>query len=394
MNIRTNLTPNLALLGLLLIAAAPATGHTWHVARDGSGDFSVIQDAVDAASSGDEIVLGPGRYTEYQTLQSGVYWFDLYVVIPDGMSLTFLGAGSESTIIGPEDPSIHENATYLIGGVWDIGVVARDIGFENCSQYSIGIDSGSVDVQHCRFSNSEGTNAVDATSIHGGFSGGAVIRDCQFSGNLYRGIATINSPGGVLIERCTFETFGTSVYAWTSNSRDVQVRDCTMQGSTNGIGFGAGAGGLVENCHLVNCAIELYNNTETTITNCTVTNDNGMEAMILNNNDPFTITDNIFQSNGKVIYTGSYGLGIFRNNHIIQTGSDYLVYSPYHPSFHQDIDMSGNWWGTTDTDVIDAGIYDCHDDPMSYHCVIYLPLADGPVPTEARSWSEVKGMFR
>ena len=390
---RTSLTPSLALLGLLLIAAAPATSRTWHVARDGSGDFSVIQDAVDAASSGDEIVLGPGRYVEYQTIQAGVYFFDMYVLMPDGLSLTFRGAGSESTIIGPEDPSIHENNTYLIGGVWDIGVVARDIGFENCSQYSIGISSGSVDVQHCRFIN-EGEASLDVTAIHGGFSGGAVIRDCQFSGNLYRGIATINSPGGVLIERCTFETLGTSVYAWTSNSRDVQVRDCTMRNSTNGIGFGTGSGGVIDNCHLINCAIELTNSTFTTITNSTVINDNGMDALHLNNNDPFTITDNIFQSNGKVLYAGSYGLGTFRNNHVIQTGSDYLVYSPYHPSFHQDIDLSGNWWGTTDTDVIDAGIYDCHDNPMSYHCVIYLPLADGPVPTEVRSWSDVKGMFR
>jgi hypothetical protein len=201
----------------------------------------------------------------------------------------------------------------------------------------------------------------------------------------------------VLIERCTFAMLGAGVYAWTSNSRDVQVRDCTSLGLSTaaaGIALLSGSGGMVDNCHLVNCGIELTNTTVTTITNCTVTNNNGLEAMLLNNNDPVTIIGNIFQSNGKVLYVTSYGLGTFRDNHFINTGSDYTVYCPYHPSFHQDIDLSGNWWGTTDTDVIDALIYDCHDNPMSYHCVIYLPLAGGPVPTEVRNWGSVKGLFR
>ena len=37
---------------------------TWTVEKDGSGDFTVIQDAVNAASGGDTILIGPGRYAE------------------------------------------------------------------------------------------------------------------------------------------------------------------------------------------------------------------------------------------------------------------------------------------------------------------------------------------
>lgn len=119
----------------------------------------------------------------------------------------------------------------------------------------------------------------------------------------------------------------------------------------------------------------------------------GVSGRELTNNEPVTIVDNIFESNGTVVRLASYGLGIFRNNHIIGTGDDYWIYCPYHPTFQQDIDLSGNWRGTTDTDLIDEKIYDCHDNDHSYHCVLYEPMADGPVPVEQMSWSAVKGLF-
>jgi hypothetical protein len=49
---------------LALVAVASASwGATILVRPDYSGDFPTIQEAVDAASSGDEIVLGDGRFT-------------------------------------------------------------------------------------------------------------------------------------------------------------------------------------------------------------------------------------------------------------------------------------------------------------------------------------------
>ena len=47
---------NFVAIGLLVLAvASSAHGRTWHVEKDGSGDFTVIQDAVDAAADGDVI---------------------------------------------------------------------------------------------------------------------------------------------------------------------------------------------------------------------------------------------------------------------------------------------------------------------------------------------------
>ncbi|MBE0568033.1 MAG: hypothetical protein IH621_18915 [Krumholzibacteria bacterium] len=58
-------------VGWLLVATAfvlttGAEARTWRVEKDGSGDYTVIQDALDAAASGDTIQIGPGRFEDFR----------------------------------------------------------------------------------------------------------------------------------------------------------------------------------------------------------------------------------------------------------------------------------------------------------------------------------------
>ena len=59
------------LVGLIVVPAAlalsplTASASTWLVEKDGSGDFAVIQDAVDASAEGDTIKIGRGRYEDF-----------------------------------------------------------------------------------------------------------------------------------------------------------------------------------------------------------------------------------------------------------------------------------------------------------------------------------------
>lgn len=53
----------------------------WHVALDGSGDFTSIQDAIDQAASGDTIMIKAGSYSEDVTVHSR----DGLSIIGDGM---------------------------------------------------------------------------------------------------------------------------------------------------------------------------------------------------------------------------------------------------------------------------------------------------------------------
>ena len=83
---------SVVVLAISLLAGTLAHGRTWRVERDGSGDFTVIQDAVDAAGSGDVIEIGPGRFDEFAQYDNGGPTWDIYIFIV-GKDLTFIGAG-------------------------------------------------------------------------------------------------------------------------------------------------------------------------------------------------------------------------------------------------------------------------------------------------------------
>jgi len=393
MTARRQLIPGLAMLGLLLTAAAPVQGRTWNVEKDGSGDFTVIQAAVDAASSGDVIEIGVGRFDEFQTVQGGTHWFDVHILVPDGMSLSFVGAGRNQTTIGPEDAESHSNSTYGFGGIDGVRLSVHGLGIENCSQYSIGITSGSLEVVDCRFYyGSEFT--TDTEAINGGFTEGASIVNCYFEG-FYQAVATINSPGGVTISNCQFVNCLAGLYSWTPSSSNVNLNDCYFECGAVGFGFLGGAGGRVERCVLRNCIMSLADSGEAEVYDCEVTRDDGGNALYLTNNDPVTLANNLFQSNGTVVILASYGLGTFQDNHFLRTGDGLWIETRSHSSFHDhEVDLSGNWWGTTDVDEIAAGIWDCADFNTAYNCVTFEPIADGPVAVEAHSWTGVKELFR
>ena len=79
-------------------------------------------------------------------------------------------------------------------------------------------------------------------------------------------------------------------------------------------------------------------------------------------------------------------------DHFLQTGDGYTIECDEGTYWHSDLDLSGNYWGTTDIEEIAEGIYDCEDSDDTYHCVIFEPLAD-IVAVELRTWSAVKGLF-
>ncbi|MEW6747582.1 MAG: hypothetical protein AB1486_33035 [Planctomycetota bacterium] len=74
----------LALLTWVLLALSANAGQTWIVAADGSGDFLVVQQAIDAASPGDLILVKPGSYPAFTV----------------NKALTVVGSGENETICG------------------------------------------------------------------------------------------------------------------------------------------------------------------------------------------------------------------------------------------------------------------------------------------------------
>jgi len=91
--------PLLVALITNVLLCANATAATWVVSKDDSGDAATIQAAVDMASPGDTVLVGPGTYTELLTDPFGQV---TGVVLTSGIALV-AEYGPESTTIDVTD---------------------------------------------------------------------------------------------------------------------------------------------------------------------------------------------------------------------------------------------------------------------------------------------------
>lgn len=89
----------LIFLTLGLMAQGPALARTWRVELNGTGDYTDIQPAVEAAAPGDTIRIGPGRFDVFHPITAPAWTEDTIVgVLKD--NLTFIGSGKEVTFLG------------------------------------------------------------------------------------------------------------------------------------------------------------------------------------------------------------------------------------------------------------------------------------------------------
>lgn len=114
------------MFAILLLVCSPLAGKaaTLRVEKLSHMGYSVIQDAVDAAAPGDTIIIGPGRFLEYQSYNYHGWIEDIYVNLTKDVVL--IGSGQDVTIIGPEhleqDPvpnpkaiaSVHDDINAII----------------------------------------------------------------------------------------------------------------------------------------------------------------------------------------------------------------------------------------------------------------------------------------
>jgi hypothetical protein len=90
----------------------------------------------------------------------------------------------------------------------------------------------------------------------------------------------------------------------------------------------------------------------------------------------------------------TWGIVEVHNSHIFKNGT-YSINCSQPEEFGLNIhDMTGNYWGTTSPDTVADWIWDQNDDPANFSIVNYLPMANGPVSTEDKSFGSIKAMFR
>ncbi len=379
-----------AVVVVLLVGglASGASARSWRVEKDGSGDYTTIQPALDAAAVGDTIDIGPGEYTEFQTIQPP-YWtasIDIYayVTVDD---LTIIGAGADQTIIGPPVADF-DWAHYGPKGIW-FGLLpnstVKDLCVQNCYG-GIYSPEDQVAIAGCKFDNNQIAIALWCID--------ADISSCQFSGfsGTSKGIATPASG------RC----------------QNLNILDCVFF-----------------NCHVQANSVESFN-----IGNCTFQGGNiGVDVLSSVATIGQTTFTNLYGgamylANGSIGYLtevsvigGLLGIAIYPGSHLEArncsisettleavwceqplfmrlTDSDLLPASGFCVKCTESSgtirhhDFSNNYWGVTDSSAIAALIWDGRDDSTVPDIIDFMPFEGGSTPTEAATWGAVKSLFR
>nr|MEE4269166.1 right-handed parallel beta-helix repeat-containing protein [Candidatus Krumholzibacteria bacterium] len=397
------------LIYLTLILVLPSLGfsRTWIVEKDGSGDYTVIQDAVDAAESGDVIEIGSGRYEEFQVMHF-IYTNDVFIY-PGDKSLTFRGAGVGETIVGPSDPNMTTHYAWGITSdvIGEDYIKVSGITFDNLNYRGIGVGFNYLEVIDCSFTDSSMANNW-TIGISSSYSSASLIRNCYFE-NLPRDCISIFGPTtGMVIEDCQVVNCNYGMGFWDADTSDIVVRNCNLSAPQLPIGH-AGSGFYVSSgasIEIDNCYVEYFDDAILVSDAHVVVHDSVLrfsDRGEISVTDDFSLNayNNIMETEVGVLNVNGPGTNFIslNNNHFLRYGDGlYIKCNPEHWIWGEEslqVDMTNNYWGTQDVDEIAEYIIDGNDPPYIVNFfVVFLPLADGPVATEAITLDGVKALYR
>jgi len=381
----------LALVFLLTLIgwSGVGSGATLTVRRDGTGDFGVIQGALDAAAPGDTIMIGPGEYLEETVFHDpdiGYAMRSYANVTVD--NLTIIGAGVGLTVLGPPFYSPDEGTGspkgISVGTAMDIHVEGLTI--RNCTISIWG--GGRLFVDQCEFV----TFGVGILWVSTG-TGGA-IRNSTFIGInwMISSSVILLGPGtGVVMENCVIVEAITD-----SRLADIRFVGCEFLDTGEGLSlYGSASHTVVEKCNINASVVGVVQNRVGG--NCEIRNSvvsGGRLALKTGTGGRFVVENSVLQGGTDAVlrlYRDSGLCTIFRSDIIRGSGAAVVCEPVVNPIIH---DLRGNYWGTAIGDSIAASIWDRNDDPSLLATINYVPFVGQSVPAEATTWGSVKALFR
>ena len=250
----------MAVVALLALGSATSPATTYLVRPDGTGDFATIPEAVEAAASGDSVVLADGVYMLSRTIDYDGKDIVLCSASGDPTTCTIVPhSGGEGVVIThvPTDAAILRGVTIQGGATAVVtgasSPVIRDCVFrDNQTTSGAGIycGTGSPLIVNCLF---EGNVAMGpfGSGIPGWGGGICVVEgsprivDCTFTGNLAGGVggAVYASGGSTTLVNCRITGGGIDGVYCTGGTLDIS--DCIITGN-----LGCGV-----SCHECTCTI-------------------------------------------------------------------------------------------------------------------------------------------
>jgi len=385
----------IAIILILSVFVACSANAAIRVERDGSGDFVNIQDAVDAAASGDTLLIGPGRWDEmftYTPPQGG--WTDDVIIVTDGKDLTLIGAGQDETIIGPETPpafGLSGPNAVVLATYNRLEILNMTIENMSAGLYAVGTDIilSSVRIQMC------GVGYI-------AFGPGPILlQDCLFNVFVDGGIAATPGVAIMMINSCIFEG-GTDYYITARHVENIIISDCFFRDGVVAVQFdGTTCRGTIERCVVETGRgphFAAVSGSRMELFDCTLVG--GLKQLAAVGYAEITGSGNQFM--GTTYGAGSYAtihvqlatLNL-HGNHILKGDApltllctDYILDDPF------TLDLRNNYWGTASADTLAAWIWNEDDDPDQNLVTLIEPFSPQPVPEEKTGTGDMKRMFR
>lgn len=385
---------SLCVLLLVAVAAQQAAGATIRVMKDGSGDFTVIQAALDVAAAGDTILIGPGEYLEHSTVRLPGWSWDIEsyanVMVDD---LTIIGAGADQTIIGPPVYSGSYSSgspkvvTYREDG--DLTLAAVSLRNSHSGVHS----NGRLLIDDCDFIDNY-TNLSWTPAGSGGW-----IRNCQFdvwtpSSPVAIAIRNWGGASDILVENCTVRHALTLV----DGVQGITFRGCDFSDTQLGMQAYGGAHVFIDQCEFTNLSVSAVELSLGSGSVCEITDSDlaGGQATLA-----ALWPDCRFVVRTSRIVGGAYAALFADTGAGASQVSDCDLVKGAGPAVRCGLggspvthDLRNNYWGTTDEATIRSWIIDHDDNPAIAATVLYSPFAGQSVPAEATSWGELKALFR
>jgi len=239
-----------SLLLVMTICALEVDGKTIVVAKDGTGDYSTIQEGVDASADGDTIEVHGGTFAETIAVSKSVH------LVGNGSGETIIDGGEEGDVVtitadhvnmsgfgvsgsGDEEAGIkvegnHTNITGVrcYGNSVGISISGsfNGVSYNECSNNSatgiffLNADNGIIQGNDCPNNKNYGIYVLEGSEIR--VSG----NNCTL--NTY-GIYVRHSSNISLVENRCFENYVYGIYVSTTDHTDVSDNICN--GSKRGI---------------------------------------------------------------------------------------------------------------------------------------------------------------
>ncbi len=374
---------------LLAVGAGRADATTWRVESDGSGDFTDIQPAVDAAASGDTIQVGAGRFDTLRPVPGKADAQQAIVAVAQA-DLTIIGAGRDQTFIGPD-------AWYSPAGQWPAGI--RGAGDQVLRLRSLTVEhlpravewaAGSVDIGDCLLRGG-------GFGFYGLFTGAAqgIVQDCAFETTEEDGFAVwLEQSVAFMIADTRFDGLGVGVAA-TVGSQGITITGCAFSGSFAAITFGDGAAGAISDCTVTGAAVtSLSASGGAHVTVDRLIAGGGNNGITAGSGAVVTVNDSALEHTlVAAVSVGGDAVVTMHGSHLLPD-SGLAVSSYLYPGAPVVLDFTGNYWGTTDGAAIAALIHDSVDD-AAIHCTVDFAGASAiPLDETPTTWGDLKASFR